>query len=104
MILRTCRLDRDQAAPQLFRITSSLDNNDYVWYMEVFHKRSMPSATANKLWAAMVRRLDIERIVPQHGAIFPNKAISTQFIDCVESMPGAAEFMGDVFQVPAAGA
>ena len=49
----------------------------------------------------MVRQLDIERIVPQHGAIFPDRRTSEQFIDWVEHLPGAAELMRDVYRVPA---
>ena len=44
--------------------------------------------------------LDIERIVPQHGAIFPDRQTSAQFIDWVDQLPGAAELMKDVFRVP----
>ena len=73
----------------------------HVPFMDGFHKRYMPSEEANRLWAAMVRQLDIERIVPQHGAIFPDRATSQQFIDWVEQMPGAATFMSDLFKVPA---
>ena len=69
--------------------------------MEGFHHRYMPSAEANRYWAAMVRQLDIERIVPQHGAIFPDRSTSARFIDWVEQLPGAAHFMKDLFAVPA---
>ena len=72
----------------------------HVRYMEAFHHRYMPSATANRNWARMVRQLDIERIVPQHGAIFPDRQTSAQFIDWVDQLPGAAALMKDVFRVP----
>ncbi len=85
-------------APGYIEVT---DFDAHVPSMEGFHHRYMPSATANRLWAEMVRRLDIERIVPQHGAIFPDRTTSMQFIDWVDSLPGAAEFMTRVYQVPA---
>ena len=76
------------------------DFDAHIQYMEGFHHRYMPSAAANRNWAAMVRDLDIERIVPQHGAIFADAQTSAQFIDWVEQLPGAAQIMRDVFRVP----
>ena len=69
--------------------------------MEGFHRRYMPSTTANKLWARMVRQLDIEMIVPQHGAMFPTREMSQRFIDWVDELPGAAASMESVFKIPA---
>ncbi len=77
------------------------DFDAHTQYMEAFHNRYMPSATANKNWAAMVRGLEIERIVPQHGAIFADAETSARFIDWVEQLPGAAQIMRDTFRVPA---
>ncbi len=77
------------------------DFDAHVPFMQGFHNRYMPSATANRNWAAMVRELDIERIVPQHGAIFADAAMSAKFIDWVDQLPGAAEVMSGVFKVPA---
>lgn len=76
------------------------DFDQHVQFMEGFHKRYMPSGDANRYWARMVRTLDIERIVPQHGAIFPDPACSRRFIDWVEQLPGAVELMEDIYQVP----
>ena len=76
------------------------DFDDHIQYMDGFHRRYMPSGTANRLWAKMVKNLDIEKIVPQHGAIFPNAEMSRKFIDWVEALPGAASLMEDVFQIP----
>ncbi len=77
------------------------DFDSHIQYMEGFHHRYMPSATANRNWAAMVRELEIDRIVPQHGAIFADAEMSARFIDWVEHLPGAAHIMRDVFRVPA---
>ncbi len=76
------------------------DFDQHVQYMEGFHHRYMPSAKANRLWADMVRGLDIERIVPQHGAYFPDAETSRQFIDWVAALPGAVELMESVYRVP----
>ncbi len=84
-------------APGYVEVT---DFDAHIPYMEGFHNRYMPSATANRNWAAMVRELEIERIVPQHGAIFADAGMSARFIDWVEQLPGAARVMSGVFKVP----
>ncbi len=76
------------------------DFDAHVQYMEGFHRRYMPSGHANRQWAQMARQLDIDMIVPQHGAIFPTPELSRQFIDWVEGLPGAAESMAEVYRVP----
>ncbi len=76
------------------------DFDAHVQYMEGFHRRYMPSGHANRQWAQMARQLDIDMIVPQHGAIFPTPELSRQFIDWVEGLPGAAESMAKVYRVP----
>lgn len=78
------------------------DFDAHIKYMEGFHLRYMPSAKANQGWAQMVRTLDIERIVPQHGAIFPNRTTSARFIDWVAKLPGAADSMASIFKIPPA--
>ncbi len=85
-------------APGYIEVT---DFDAHIASMQAFHHRYMPSATANRLWAEMVRKLDIERIVPQHGAIFPDRYTSQRFIDWVDALPGAAEFMKELYKVPA---
>lgn len=41
---------------------------EHLPYMEGFHKRYMMSNKACRLWANMVRKLDIQAMVPQHGS------------------------------------
>lgn len=77
------------------------DFEQHIPYMEGFHRRYMPSNRANRYWADMVRGLDIERIVPQHGAIFPTRELSAQFIDWIAESPGAVQILQDVYRVPA---
>jgi flavorubredoxin len=80
------------------------DFDDHIEYMESFHLRYMPSGQANQCWAEMVRGLEIERIVPQHGAFFPNREISRRFIDWIAQLPGAVETMRDNYKIPGASA
>ncbi len=49
--------------------------------MQGFHERYMGSNRACRLWANMVRGLDVEMIVPQHGRPFVGKTIINQFLD-----------------------
>ncbi len=72
----------------------------HVPYMEAFHRRYMPSALAHRLWADMVRQLEVDRIVPQHGAIFPDRSTSEQFIDWVANLPGAVDSLKDTYRIP----
>lgn len=74
----------------------------HVPHMAAFHHRYMPSAKANRLWADMVQGLDIERIVPQHGAIFPDRTTSQQLIQWVAQLPGAVDLVADTYRVPGA--
>jgi len=77
------------------------DFDDHIQYMEGFHKRYMPSNAALKLWANMVRGLDIEMIAPQHGAMFGNRAVVERFIDWIDGLECGTDLMGDLFVVPA---
>lgn len=52
--------------------------------MEAFHRRYMVSSKVMRYWAKMIRQLDIEMIVPQHGQRFVGKAMCNKFIDWIE--------------------
>ncbi|MDQ6992124.1 MAG: MBL fold metallo-hydrolase [Mariprofundus sp.] len=74
--------------------------NDHIPHMEGFHNRYMASGIACRLWAKMVRQLDIEIIAPQHGAVFRGKEQCNQFIDWVETLEPGAESMQEIYQLP----
>jgi flavorubredoxin len=78
------------------------DFNSHVQYMEEFHRRYMSSELACQWWAEMIRGLDIERIVPQHGLIFEGKAMVNQFIDWVAKLKCGigAGVSKDIFKIP----
>ncbi len=59
------------------------DFDVHTQYMEAFHRRYMPSKAACRAWAQMVWGMDIERIIPQHGAIFEGREMVKRFIDWV---------------------
>lgn len=77
------------------------DFEDHIQYMEGFHHRYMPSSKASQQWARMVSQLDIEKIVPQHGAMFGSPEMSKRFIQWVSELPDAAEAMEAVYRIPA---
>ncbi|MDR0777073.1 MAG: MBL fold metallo-hydrolase [Azonexus sp.] len=54
--------------------------------MEGFHRRYIVSRKVCRFWANMVRQLDIEQIVPQHGARFVGAKAVGDFIAWVEGM------------------
>lgn len=61
-------------------------------YMEGFHKRYINGNKVCRLWANMVRQLDISMIVPQHGRSFEGKAIN-EFIDWIEQLECGLDLM-----------
>ena len=62
------------------------DFNTHVKYMIDFHRRYMTSNKACVKWAMMVRALDIERIVPQHGAMFEGKAMVNRLVEWISNL------------------
>jgi flavorubredoxin len=69
-------------------------------YLDGFHKRYINGNKVCRYWANMVRQLDIEMIVPQHGRAFSGKAI-TDFISYIENLEcGMDLFTQENYQVP----
>ncbi len=83
---------------QTYVTVSNFD--DHIQYMEGFHRRYIPTNTVLKLWAAMVRTLDIETIAPQHGAMIVGKANVARFIAWVEQLACGLDLMENIYQVP----
>ncbi|MGZ3697501.1 MAG: oxygen-binding di-iron domain-containing protein [Bdellovibrionota bacterium] len=61
------------------------DFEAHIPFIEGFHRRWMPSNEAKNRWIRRVRRLDVEMICPQHGAIFKGKNVS-RFLDWFEEL------------------
>ena len=69
--------------------------------MQEFHERYMVSNKVTALWANMVRGLDVEMIVPQHGKAFKGKEIINQFLDWSEDLECGVDLLRRKnFQVP----
>lgn len=60
--------------------------------MEGFHKRYMVSNKILRLWALMVKKLDIQMIVPQHGRPLVGGAVN-EFIEWVQDLECGIDLM-----------
>ena len=62
------------------------DFDAHLQYMEGFHRRYISGSKAMRVWAAMVRQLDIQLIAPQHGAFFKGPAMVKRFVDWCDTL------------------
>lgn len=66
-----------------------------------FHRRYMCSRNISRLWATMVRELDIEIIVPQHGPYFRGSEKINQFLDWISELECGIDLMTQAnYQLP----
>ncbi|ENW83157.1 hypothetical protein F909_00749 [Acinetobacter sp. ANC 3929] len=69
--------------------------------MKGFHQRYMCSNKVIRLWVNMVRQMDIDMIVPQHGTAFVGKEMINQFLDWIETLACGVDLMNEsVFSLP----
>jgi flavorubredoxin len=64
---------------------------EHTKFMETFHRRYMPSSFAIRSWVNMVETLDIEQIVPQHGARIIGKENVEKFLSWAKNIKPALE-------------
>jgi flavorubredoxin len=69
------------------------DFNDAIRFMEAFHKRYMNSNKICRYWANMVRQLDVEWMVPQHGRSFKGKPMVEAFLNWIERIDCGVDLM-----------
>jgi flavorubredoxin len=62
------------------------DFENHIQYMAGFHKRYMSNKNAILKWLDMVKKLDIELIAPQHGAIIKGKNNIEKFYSWLENI------------------
>ncbi len=73
----------------------------HVANMEGFHRRYMSSNKATKEWARMVRTLDVEWMVPQHGPSFKGKVMVSRFLDWIEQLECGVDIIeSSTYRVP----
>lgn len=71
--------------------------------MEGFHRRYMVSNKILRLWVRMARQLDVEMLVPQHGAPIQGKKAIADFFDWIESLMCGIDLFDDrAYQLPTA--
>ncbi|BAP88102.1 beta-lactamase domain-containing protein [Burkholderiales bacterium GJ-E10] len=76
------------------RIKQEVTNlEEHLTGMLAFHRRYMVSNRACVLWAQMVSQLDIEAIVPQHGAPIRGKAAVARFIEWIAGLRCGIDLM-----------
>jgi flavorubredoxin len=77
------------------------DFAEHVPSMIGFHQRYMCANKACRLWANMVREMDIDMIVPQHGRPFKGKAMIAQFLDWISQLECGVDLLTqDHYRVP----
>jgi flavorubredoxin len=62
------------------------DFNKHVGKMLGFHRRYMISNKVCRMWVNMVRTLEVEMIVPQHGRPFQGKEMVNEFLNWFEQL------------------
>jgi len=62
-------------------------------YMEGFHRRYMNCNKVCRYWANMIRSLDVEWIVPQHGRSFKGKQVIEDFLYWIETLECGVDLM-----------
>jgi flavorubredoxin len=69
------------------------DFDAHIPHMFDFHRRYMVANKICRYWAQMVRSLDVQMIVPQHGARFEGPAMVKRFLDWIENLPCGVDLM-----------
>ncbi len=70
-----------------------VDFQAHIPAMEGFHKRYMCANKVCRLWANMVRSLDVEMLVPQHGPRFEGRESVNQFLDWISGLECGVDLM-----------
>jgi hypothetical protein len=77
------------------------DFDAHVAKMAGFHRRYMVSNKICRLWVKMVRQLDIEKMVPQHGRPFFGKAMVHRFFDWFERLECGTDWFNEFhYRIP----
>lgn len=69
------------------------DFDAHIPHMIEFHRRYMVSNKICRLWVSMVRSLDVQMIVPQHGARFEGKEMIERFLYWIEDLRCGIDLM-----------
>ncbi len=83
----------DMGASMTDSIEPVTDFQAHIPKMEGFHRRYMASRKVCALWADMIRKLDVQMIVPQHGQRFEGPVVIKQFLDWISNLDCAIDRM-----------
>ncbi len=75
------------------------DFQRHIPFIEGFHRRYIACNKAMRMWAAMVRKLDVECIAPQHGAVYRGKEMVAKFVSWCEGLACGVDLI-DSFTIP----
>jgi flavorubredoxin len=75
------------------------DFDAHLQYIEGFHRRYMSSRRALRVWVRMAKQLDVQMIVPQHGAFYRGPALVSRFIEWCENLECGSDLLR-VLRVP----
>lgn len=64
--------------------------------IDQFHRRYMTSGAVLKKWVAMVSRLTIDYVAPQHGAVYRGEAVG-KFLNYLESLSCGIDLMNELY-------
>lgn len=78
------------------------DFDQHIQYMLGFHQRYMASNRAMKTWANTVRKLDIETIAPQHGAVFRGREMVSRFVNWCDTLQCGTDLIHESWSIPGA--
>jgi flavorubredoxin len=77
------------------------DFDEHIPHMLGFHQRYMVSNAACRYWVNMVRNLELEWIIPQHGAPYKGKKVIDQFLSWMENLEcGIDLFTQKNYEIP----
>lgn len=81
-------------------IETAEDFSNHIKYMKGFHQRYMSGNKACRYWANMVKTLDLEWMIPQHGRAFKGGAIAL-FLDWISGLECGIDLVTqETYKVP----
>nr|WP_233186553.1 MBL fold metallo-hydrolase [Petrotoga sp. 9PWA.NaAc.5.4] len=70
--------------------------NEHIKYIEEFHKRYMSSNIACKKLASIIKKYDIDQMVPQHGAIYKKQQFN-EFLKWFENIKCGIDLIDSIY-------
>jgi flavorubredoxin len=68
--------------------------------MQGFHERYISGTRAFKAWVRTVALLDVEHVVPQHGAILSERELVNAFVQWIDTLVVGVDRLPEAFPIP----